>query len=76
MIEIALYNERDAVDVEKRENAVRVHVGVGHTGEHIAQALSSNGLADYTNEALDLFSNDQTARTFDHQGDYVLIARA
>jgi|GEM_PF-1992076 len=77
MVEIALYEVRDSVAVERvTEDKVRVHVGIDHTGEHIAAALNAQGLNQLTGEAVSLFSDDDKPRSFDHQGEFVLISAA
>ena len=77
MIEIALYEAKDSVDVVRQpDGAVRVEVGPAHRSEHIADALSSHGLAELAPEAVSLFSDDNRARNFDHQGEFVLITAA
>ncbi len=74
MVEIALYDARDAVGVDKIEGQpVRVHVGKNHNSGHIAEALRNHGLDEYADEAVRLYSDDSIRRKFDHQGEYVLI---
>lgn len=74
MVEIAMYNERDAVGVEPLESGgVRLHIGIDHTSDHIIEALSSQGFGQHIDEAVKLISDDELARDFEPKGDHVLI---
>ena len=74
MVEIAMYNERDAVGVEQLETGeVRLHIGIDHTADHIVEALRTNGFDDHVDEAVKLISDDELARDFETKDDFVLI---
>jgi hypothetical protein len=74
MVEIAMYNERDAVGIEPLDSGdVRLHIGIGHTAEHIVEALDAQGFGHHVEEAVKLISDDELARDFEPKGDHVLI---
>ena len=74
MVEIAMYNERDDVAVETLEaGGLRIHIGMDHSADQIAEALQSNGLDHHVDEAVKLISDDELARDFEPKGDHVLI---
>jgi len=74
MVEIAMYNERSEVAVEPLESGhLRIHIGIGHTTEHIAEALKAGGFDHHVDEAVKLISDDELARDFDSRGEFVLI---
>jgi hypothetical protein len=74
MVEIAMYNERDAVGVEPLETGdVRLHIGIDHTAEHIVEALQDQGFNHHVEEAVKLISDDELARDFEPRGNHVLI---
>lgn len=74
MVEIAMYNERDAVEVEQLETGdVRVHIGIDHTSEHVVVALQAQGFNHLVKEAVKLISDDELARDFEPRGNHVLI---
>ena len=74
MVELAMYNERDAVGVEALETGdVRIHFGIDHTADHIVEALKNQGLDNHVEEAVKLISDDELPRDFEPKGEYVLI---
>lgn len=74
MVELAMYNECDAVRVEPLETGdVRIHIGIDHTADHIVEALKNHGLDGHVEEAVKLISDDELARDFEPRGEYVLI---
>ena len=74
MVEIAMYNERDAVGVEQLETGdLRLHIGIDHTSDHIVEALTAQGFSHHVEEAVKLISDDELARDFEPKGDHVLI---
>jgi hypothetical protein len=74
MVEIAMYNQRDKVDVEPLATGdLRIHIGLDHTSDHIVDALKANGFEQHIDEAVELISNDELARNFEPKGEFVLI---
>jgi len=75
MIDLALYESRDAVSVQQiSDDHVRVHLGFDHDSTHIAQALNDAGLSHHVESAVNLFGDDTVARDYHAQGDFVLIS--
>ncbi len=74
MVEIAMYNQRDEVGLESLETGdLRIHIGIDHTADHIAKALTSHGFEHHVDEAIKLISDDELARDFEPKSDFVLI---
>jgi hypothetical protein len=74
MVEIAMYNEREAVSVEPLDSGdVRLHIGIDHTADHIEEALQTQGLHHHVEAAVKLMSVDELERDFEPKGDHVLI---
>lgn len=73
MVELALHNQLDNVFIEDFGHTKRIHLGLNHSAQDIQSSLSYELQEQLLEQAKSLMSNDNQARHFIRENDFVII---
>jgi hypothetical protein len=73
-MELAIHQNLDEIFIEPIDaDRYRVHLPIGMGSDVLSEKIGSSLTEDQLNQAIDLLSNDDGNRVFEHKGDYVLV---